>query len=116
MESVAGTGMKGIGAGTGAVGTITFGTIMGGAASSLAGGNFWQGAVSGMIVSTFNHVMHGDDQEDQPRPKKKAKSGVAEQNRMNLEINKKFLSIAKFFAELDTFGTAGELFEGAAIL
>ena len=58
MESVAGTGMVGIGAGTGAVGTIAFASIMGGAASALAGGNFWQGAVTGLIVSTFNHVMH----------------------------------------------------------
>ncbi len=76
MESVAGTGMKGIGAGIGAVGTIAFGTIMGGAASSLAGGNFWQGAVSGMIVSTFNHVMHdgSNDDDGDPKPKPKSKS------------------------------------------
>ena len=57
----------GIGAGTGAVGTIAFGTIMGGAASALAGGNFWQGAVTGMIVSTFNHYLHdGSNDEDGP--------------------------------------------------
>ncbi len=55
----AGSGMKGIGASTGAVGTIAFGTIMGGAASSLADGNFWQGALTGLMVSGFNHVMHG---------------------------------------------------------
>lgn len=26
----------------------------------MASGNFWQGAVTGMIVSGFNHVMHGE--------------------------------------------------------
>ncbi len=40
------------------VGTIAFGTIAGGAGSYLTGGNFWEGAVTGMIVSGFNHVMH----------------------------------------------------------
>ncbi len=106
--------VEGLGFG-GAIGTIAFGTIMGGAASALAGGNFWQGAVTGMIVSTFNHVMHGDD-DDQPRPKHKAKAtGVAAQQEMNMEICKKFLSITKFFAELDTFGAAGDLFEGFSL-
>lgn len=64
MESVAGTGMVGIGAGTGAVGTIAFASIMGGAASALAGGNFWQGAVTGLIVSGLNHAMHSDSVDD----------------------------------------------------
>ncbi|MFP3600263.1 hypothetical protein, partial [Chryseobacterium sp. SIMBA_029] len=27
----------------------------------LAGGNFWQGAMNGFFVSTFNHVMHRID-------------------------------------------------------
>ncbi|MEC4049002.1 hypothetical protein OX284_006150 [Flavobacterium sp. SUN046] len=39
-------------------GTIAFGTVMGGAGSRLGGGNFWQGAVTGLIVSMMNHVMH----------------------------------------------------------
>ena len=39
-------------------GTIAFGTVMGGAGSRLAEGNFWQGAVTGLIVSMMNHVMH----------------------------------------------------------
>lgn len=35
-------------------GTMFFGSISGGAAAALTGGNFWQGAVSGMIVSGMN--------------------------------------------------------------
>ncbi|WP_395052173.1 FG-GAP-like repeat-containing protein [Flavobacterium sp.] len=38
--------------------TLTSGAIMGGAGSLLAGGNFWQGAVTGLIVSGFNDLMH----------------------------------------------------------
>ena len=43
-------------------GMIAFGTISGGAGAALTGGNFWQGAVTGLIVSGLNHAMHsGDD-------------------------------------------------------
>ncbi len=49
---------KGLGAGTGAIGTLAFSAIVGGAGSALAGGNFWQGATTGLIVSGFNHLMH----------------------------------------------------------
>ncbi|MEC4049000.1 RHS repeat-associated core domain-containing protein [Flavobacterium sp. SUN046] len=52
---------QGIGASIGMnsnFGTIAFGTVMGGAGSRLGGGNFWQGAVTGLIVSMMNHVMH----------------------------------------------------------
>ena len=34
------------------------GTIGGGTAAALAGGNFWQGAVTGLIVSGLNHALH----------------------------------------------------------
>lgn len=58
--SVAGTGMKGLGDGfvNKTVGTMFFGTISGGAAASVSGGNFWQGAVTGLIVSGLNHGLH----------------------------------------------------------
>lgn len=38
--------------------TIFSGAISGGAGAALAGGNFWQGAVTGLIVSGLNHLMH----------------------------------------------------------
>ncbi|CAA9202861.1 hypothetical protein FLA105534_04286 [Flavobacterium bizetiae] len=40
------------------LGTIAFGTISGGAGASLTGGNFWQGAVTGLFVSGLNHFAH----------------------------------------------------------
>lgn len=39
-------------------GMIIFGSVMGGAGASLTGGNFWKGAVTGLIVSGLNHAMH----------------------------------------------------------
>ena len=39
-------------------GMIAFGTVAGGAGAALTGGNFWQGAVTGLVVSGFNHYMH----------------------------------------------------------
>jgi len=65
----------GVGGG-GTAGMIAFGTIMGGAGAALTGGNFWQGAVTGLVVSSLNHAMHNMgsydnlEKEDpkQPRP------------------------------------------------
>ncbi len=54
----------------GTAGMITFGTISGGAGAALTGGNFWQGAVTGLIVSGLNHAMHMDG----PKPKQKTVS------------------------------------------
>ncbi|MEP6930181.1 MAG: RHS repeat-associated core domain-containing protein [Flavobacterium sp.] len=57
-HAIAGTGMKGLGAGTGNLGMIAFGTVSGGAGAALTGGNFWQGAATGLVVSGLNHAMH----------------------------------------------------------
>ncbi|TQM39473.1 SprT family zinc-dependent metalloprotease [Flavobacterium branchiophilum] len=54
----------GLGAGTGDIGTIAFGTLSGGAGAALTGGNFWQGAVTGLVVSGLNHAMHKMMNED----------------------------------------------------
>jgi hypothetical protein len=51
------------------VGMIAFGTVMGGAGAALTGGNFWQGAVTGLVVSGLNHAMHqGDNYEASTDP------------------------------------------------
>lgn len=42
-------------------GTLFFGGISGGAGAALTGGNFWQGAVTGLVVSGLNHYMHRID-------------------------------------------------------
>ena len=39
-------------------GTLFFGSISGGAGAALTGGNFWQGAVTGLVVSGLNHLAH----------------------------------------------------------
>lgn len=39
-------------------GTIAFGTVSGGVGAQLTGGNFWQGAVTGLFVSALNHTFH----------------------------------------------------------
>jgi RHS repeat-associated protein len=63
MDPVFGTGMKGIGgqfANT-VGGTLAFSAVMGGAGSAIGGGNFWQGATTGLIVAGFNHLKHQID-------------------------------------------------------
>lgn len=54
------TGMSGIGGdfAKSGFGMITFGTVSGGAGAALTGGNFWQGAATGLVVSGLNHGMH----------------------------------------------------------
>jgi hypothetical protein len=49
------------GANAGTVGTMFFGTISGGAGAAISGGNFWQGAVTGLVVSGLNHTLHDGD-------------------------------------------------------
>jgi hypothetical protein len=41
---------------------IAFGTVSGGAGAAMTGGNFWQGAVTGLVVSGLNHAMHKIDE------------------------------------------------------
>ena len=38
--------------------TVLFGTVSGGLGAELTGGNFWEGAATGLTVSGLNHVMH----------------------------------------------------------
>lgn len=40
------------------LGMIGFGTVSGGAGAALTKGNFWQGAVTGLVVSGLNHAVH----------------------------------------------------------
>jgi RHS repeat-associated protein len=57
---------NGLGAGLGMdnnLGMVAFGTVVGGGGALLAGGNFWQGAAIGLMVSGLNHAMHKIDGE-----------------------------------------------------
>lgn len=40
------------------ISTMLFGSASGGLSSKLMGGNFWQGAATGLTVSALNHTMH----------------------------------------------------------
>lgn len=46
---------------------------LGGAGAELTGGNFWKGAVTGLVFSGLNHAMHKNDESvfdgDDPLPK-----------------------------------------------
>lgn len=56
--NIAGTGWAGAGKfAKSTFGMISFGTVMGGAGAELTGGNFWKGAVTGLVVSSLNHAM-----------------------------------------------------------
>ena len=44
--------------GSGDVATVLYGTASGGLGAELTGGNFWQGAATGLVVSGLNHVAH----------------------------------------------------------
>ena len=71
-------------------GMITFGTIMGGAGAALTGGNFWQGAVTGLVVSGLNHAMHQvidppGGQKQPPHMKKLIKSWFSENQYFSAE-------------------------------
>lgn len=58
-NSIAGTGWRGAGKfADSSAGMITFGTLAGGLGAHLTGGNFWQGAMTGFMVSALNHELH----------------------------------------------------------
>lgn len=44
------------------VGILLFGTVSGGLGAKLTGGNFWNGATTGLFVSGLNHMMHKNQQ------------------------------------------------------
>jgi RHS repeat-associated protein len=81
-------------------GTLAFGTFAGGAGAQLSGGNFWQGAVTGLVVSGLNHVAHkmGQRRSLLSRFKNKAlafqKADVSEAGIANLHQNVDGLSLA----------------------
>jgi RHS repeat-associated protein len=71
-------------------GTLFFGAVAGGAGAELTGGNFWQGATTGLIVAALNHVAH-KIQEGLDQPKDKIYSGhqilISEKGVVDARIN-----------------------------
>ena len=62
--------------GGGDIGTLAFGTVMGGAGATLTGGNFWQGAATGLTVSLLNHAAHSEQQKQLQKQKASFEDGI----------------------------------------
>ncbi|WP_395047883.1 RHS repeat-associated core domain-containing protein [Flavobacterium sp.] len=80
----AGSGFAGFGSSGASM--IVFGTIAGGAGAALTGGNFWQGAVTGLVVSGLNHYMHPNDSYedfDQEDPVKTVKTDPIDASKLD---------------------------------
>ena len=84
----------GLGAGTGDLGMIAFGTVSGGAGAALTGGNFWQGAATGLVVSGLNHYMHEIQGENPNRVR--AKSIVKEYGHGDIDEIEQWLNAHPF--------------------
>lgn len=88
------------------IGMIAFGTVSGGAGAALTGGNFWQGAATGLVVSGLNHAMHPMDSEDGgPKPKSKSKTPS-----MTSKLHKMFDSVEEVGAWTEIGGVAAAPF------
>lgn len=76
------------------LGMIAFGTVSGGVGAELTGGNFWQGAVTGLVVSGLNHAAHEIQGENPNR--EKAKSIVNKYKHGNVDEIEQWLDAHPF--------------------
>lgn len=76
------------------LGMIAFGTVSGGAGAQLTGGNFWQGALTGLVVSGLNHAAHEIEGEKPNR--EKAKSIVNKYRHGNIDEIEQWLDAHPF--------------------
>ncbi len=83
-------GLGGCGATTD-TGMIIFGAVMGGAGAYLTGGNFWKGAVTGLVVSGLNHAMKHSNQEQKEDPNKDLAQRIAREHGYDWKEVKNFL-------------------------
>ena len=104
--STKGTGFAGIG-GTGGASMIVFGTIAGGAGAALTGGNFWQGAATGLIVSGLNHAMHQMGRNDPPNKYKRYFQNKLRQAETLYDNNK--VGLRQFFDGAEIVGGTMEI-------
>ncbi|TQM39471.1 hypothetical protein [Flavobacterium branchiophilum] len=106
--AIKGTGLNSLGDNFGDIGTIAFGTLSGGAGAALTGGNFWQGAVTGLVVSGLNHAMHSMGKNGDLKQWLK-KAGVNYKDIPNmtsgqvLELIAKVPELAQFYSESGSF-------------
>lgn len=78
---------------------------MGGAGAALTGGNFWQGAATGIIVIGLNHAMHEID----PPGKKKTQNEIDKENGWTNSEFKLLYEFNEFCLDAYGFVRAAEL-------
>ncbi|MCI9844631.1 RHS repeat-associated core domain-containing protein [Flavobacterium pectinovorum] len=81
-------------------GMIAFGTVSGGAGAALTGGNFWQGAVTGLVISGLNHFAHKIQENKSFREQLEAK-GIDPDGKFRFK-DKNFWDIINAVKELKT--------------
>ncbi|UTN05115.1 FG-GAP-like repeat-containing protein [Flavobacterium bizetiae] len=87
-------GLSGVLGAKNVLGMIAFGTVSGGAGAQLTGGNFWQGALTGLVVSGLNHAAHEIQGENPNR--EKAKSIVNKYRHGNIDEIEQWLDAHPF--------------------
>ena len=87
-----------------------FGALAGGAGAKLGGGNFWQGAVTGLFVAGMNHLAHsaGRDKFSDPPSKYKKFFSQKLNQANNLYNNKIEPALRSTFDTMETIGGTGE--------
>jgi hypothetical protein len=86
---------------------LATGAIMGGAGSAIGGGNFWQGAVTGLVVAGFNHLMHQMDSTDPPNKYKRYFQNKLRQSERFYDNNK--VGLRQFFDGAEIVGGTMEI-------
>jgi RHS repeat-associated protein len=102
-------GLNGV-IGGGDLGTILFGSVSGGGAAALTGGNFWQGAAAGLAVSLLNHVVHNSE-----NPNNRMAREISEKYKLDFKSVNRFLNEHPITFETDSDGREFYSFKGTKI-
>ena len=114
METFDHQGISGALGANNTVGMIAFGTVSGGVGAELTGGNFWQSAVTGLVVSGLNHASHMMDDGDIDPPTKKG--NTTKQKTMPQKLHNMFDSIEEVGGWMEIGGLAAAPFtEGTSL-
>ena len=103
-------------------GMIAFGTVAGGTGAALTGGNFWQGAVTGLVVSGLNHYAHKTPTRNDP-PNKYKRYFSNKLNEARASYNQNKVGLRQIFntaeitgGTMEIAGSVGAIFtEGASL-
>lgn len=76
--------------GGGKISTVIGGALSGGVGAAVVGGNFYQGAVFGLMVSSLNHIAHEISADDPPKNSKNRSDVIAQKERNEQDNNYNF--------------------------